>query len=197
MTIAATTVFPARRVITMEPNTPEATAVTVSGDRVVAVGSFAELRDNGDTRVDETFADAIVCPGFIDQHLHPILSATTLVTEVIATEEWALPGHTFPAAHSEQAYQRALRDAEQALTDPRNWLISWGYHPLWHGPLDRAVLDEISRTRPIAVWHRSCHEWFLNSAAIADWASPTNRWQVKAGPAAWSILTVGIGGRPG
>ena len=117
--------------------------------------------------VDETFADAIVCPGFIDQHLHPILSATTLVTEVIATEDWALPGRTFPAAHSEQAYQRALRDAEQALTDPRNWLISWGYHPLWHGPLDRAVLDEISRTRPIAVWHRSCHESFSNSAAIA------------------------------
>jgi predicted amidohydrolase YtcJ len=28
------------------------------------------------------------------------------------------------------------------------------------------VLDDINTTGPIAVWHRSCHEWFLNSAAI-------------------------------
>jgi predicted amidohydrolase YtcJ len=166
MTAAITTVFPARRVITMEPSSPDATAVTVTGDRVTAVGSFAELRDRGDAVVDETFADAVVCPGFIDQHLHPILGATTLVTEVIAPEEWALPGRTCPAAHSEEAYRQALRKADEALTDPESWLFSWGYHPLWHGHLDRAVLDEISRSRPIGVWHRSCHEWFLNSAAI-------------------------------
>jgi len=28
-------------------------------------------------------------------------------------------------------------------------------------------LDEISHVRPIAIWHRSCHEWFLNSAAVS------------------------------
>jgi len=164
MTTTATTVLPARRVITMEPNTSAATAVIVSGDRIVAVGSFAELRDQADT-VDETFADAVVCPGFIDQHLHPILGATTLVTDVVATEDWALPGRTCAAARSQDAYRQALRNAERAL-DPQSWLFSWGYHPLWHGLLDRAVLDEISRSRPVAVWHRSCHEWFLNSAAI-------------------------------
>ncbi len=77
MTVAATTLFPARRVITMEPNSPDATAVAISGDRIVAVGSLAELRDGGDggvladAVVDETFADAVVCAGFIDQHLHP------------------------------------------------------------------------------------------------------------------------------
>jgi predicted amidohydrolase YtcJ len=166
MTAAATTVFPARRVITMEPRSPDATAVAVSGDRIVAVGSFEELRDDGDPVIDETFSDAVLCAGFIEQHLHPILGATTLVTEVIATEEWALPDRSFPAAHSEEEYRLALRNAEQALRDPETWLISWGYHPLWHGRIDRVALDEISRARPIAVWHRSCHEWFLNSAAI-------------------------------
>jgi predicted amidohydrolase YtcJ len=166
MTVAATTVFRARRVITMEPSSPDATAVAVSGDRIVAVGPFEDLRDGGDAIVDETFADAVVCPGFIEQHLHPILGATTLVTEVIATEDWILPDRTFPAAHSAEEYRRALQNAERALNDPRAWLISWGYHRLWHGPLDRGVLDDISRDRPIAVWHRSCHEWFLNSAAI-------------------------------
>ena len=88
---AATTVFPARRVITMEPTLPDATAVSVSGDRIVAVGSFEELRTRDGAVIDETFADAVVCPGFIEQHLHPILAATTLVTEVIAPEDWVLP----------------------------------------------------------------------------------------------------------
>ena len=49
---------------------------------------------------------------------------------------------------------------------PDEWLFSWGYHKLWHGPLDRAALDAISTSRPIVVWQRSCHEWFLNTAAI-------------------------------
>ena len=166
MTAAATTVFPARRVITMDPNAPDATAVAISGDTIVAVGSFDELHDQDGAVADETFAEAVVCPGFIEQHLHPILGATALVTEVIATEDWVLPGRTFPAAHTDQEYRQALRNAERALRSPQSWLISWGYHPLWHGLLDRVVLDEISRVRPIAVWHRSCHEWFLNSAAI-------------------------------
>ena len=164
---AATTVFPARRVITMEPTLPDATAVSVSGDRIVAVGSFEELRTRDGAVIDETFADAVVCPGFIEQHLHPILAATTLVTEVIAPEDWVLPGRTFAAATSEDMYRQALHNADHACGDPDGWLFSWGYHPLWHGPLDRFVLDEINRVRPIAVWHRSCHEWFLNSAAVA------------------------------
>jgi predicted amidohydrolase YtcJ len=91
MTVAATTVFRARRVITMEPSSPDATAVAVSGDRIVAVGPFEDLRDGGDAIVDETFADAVVCPGFIEQHLHPILGATTLVTEVVADVDGVNP----------------------------------------------------------------------------------------------------------
>ncbi len=161
---AATTVFPARRVITMEPTMPDTTAVSVSGDRIVAVGSFKELRERSGAVIDETFADAVVCPGFIEQHLHPILGATTLMTEVIAPEDWALPGGTFVAATSEDTYRQALSNA--ARRESEGWLFSWGYHPLWHGPLDRSALDGISSVRPIAVWHRSCHEWFLNSAAI-------------------------------
>ncbi|GLE52993.1 imidazolonepropionase-like domain-containing protein [Mycobacterium montefiorense] len=182
MTVAVTTLYPARQVITMEPGSPAATAVAVSGDRIVAVGSFEELRDDGNAVVDETFADSVVCPGFIEQHLHPVLGATTLVTEVIATEDWVLPDRTFPAAHSAHEYRHSLRNAERALSDPRAWLISWGYHRLWHGALDRTVLDSISRERPIAVWHRSCHEWFLNSAAI-DALSITRDEMAGHGPA--------------
>jgi predicted amidohydrolase YtcJ len=158
------TVYTARRVITMDPDIPDATAVAVADGRVAAVGSLDELRDAG--TVDDTFADSVICAGLIDQHLHPILGASTLVTEVIAIEDWVMPDRTFPAAASEQEYRQRLTAAERALSDPEEWLFTWGYHKLWHGPLDRATLDAVSATRPIVVWQRSCHEWYLNTAAI-------------------------------
>ena len=108
----------------------------------------------------------VLCPGLIDQHLHPLLGATTLMTEVIAVEDWVLPDKTFRAARSPEEYRQRLTAAEQALSDSDEWLFSWGYHKLWHGPLDRAALDAISKTRPVVVWQRSCHEFFLNTAAI-------------------------------
>lgn len=160
------TVFAARRVITMDEELPDATAVAVSDGRITVVGSVDDLRGAGD--LDETFSDAVLVPGLIDQHLHPLLGATTLMTAVIAVEDWVLPHATFPAAASPEEYRERLAAADRALTDPAEWLFSWGYHKLWHGPLDRAALDEVSPTRPIVVWQRSCHEFFLNTAATTQ-----------------------------
>ena len=39
----ATTVFTARRIITMDETSPEATAVAVSGGQIIAVGSIEDL----------------------------------------------------------------------------------------------------------------------------------------------------------
>lgn len=164
MNSAQPTVFAAHKIITMDPDVPEGTAVAVLDGRIVAVGALADLRATG--QVDDTFAEAVLCPGLIDQHLHPVLGATTLTTEIIAIENWVLPDRTFPAARTPAEYRRRLIEAEQSLTDPTEWLFSWGYHALWHGRMDRSVLDGVSATRPVVVWQRSCHEWYLNTAAI-------------------------------
>ena len=39
----------------------------------------------------------MILPGLIDQHLHPVLAALTLTTDVIAPERWVMPRHTFEA----------------------------------------------------------------------------------------------------
>ena len=163
------TVFVARRIVTMERANPDAQAVAVSGSRIVAVGALADVKAAlGDApyRIDETFKDKVVMPGFIEQHMHPLLGALTLITEVIANDDWVLPGRTFKAATTPAQYRARLAAADKALADPGEWLYSWGYHKLWHGELSRAVLDGISRTRPIVVWQRSCHEFILNTAAV-------------------------------
>lgn len=163
------TVFRAKKVITMEHDAPTATAIAVSGKRIAAVGSLDEVKEAIGERpydVDDTFSTKVVMPGFIDQHLHPVLGALTLAVEVIATEDWALPSGTRKAAKDGTEYRERLKQAHARLKDPDEWLITWGYHALWHGKLDRAGLDAISSTRPIAVWHRSCHEFYLNTAAL-------------------------------
>lgn len=163
------TIYTAKNIITMEKSNPEAQAVAVSGKRIISAGTLASVKaalGNQPYAVDETFKDKVVMPGFIEQHLHPLLSALTLSTTVISMEDWNLPGKTFKAATTPEQYRDRLTQANASLGDSKEWLYSWGYHPLWHGEINRESLDKISTTRPIIVWHRSCHEFFLNTAAI-------------------------------
>lgn len=162
-------IYPAKKVITMESAQKEATAVSVRGKKIIGVGTVAQLKKQAgksSIKINDQFKDKIIMPGFIDQHLHPVLGALTLATEVIATEDWNLPDRTFKAANSSEEYLAKLSQAEANLKDPNEPLVSWGYHKLWHGPIDRATLDKISSTRPIIIWQRSCHEVYLNTAAL-------------------------------
>ena len=162
-------IFVAKKIITMERENPTATAVAVAGGKIIAAGSLDQVKaalGNRSYRLDRTFADKVVIPGLIDQHLHPILGALTLAVEVIATEDWPMPRKTFKSAATPEEYRSRLTAGEATLADPAAWFFSWGYHPLWHGNLSRADLNAISTSRPIAVWHRSCHEFYLNDAAI-------------------------------
>ncbi|MGD0041648.1 MAG: amidohydrolase, partial [Isosphaeraceae bacterium] len=84
---APTRVFTARKILTMEPANPTATAVAVAGDRILAVGSLEEVKKALADRpfsLDERFAGKILMPGLIEQHLHPMLGALCLSVEVIA-----------------------------------------------------------------------------------------------------------------
>ncbi len=169
------TIYPARAVVTVDPNDTTASAVAVRNNRIVGVGSVedlqAELAAGAETNdetieINKTFAEHVVLPGLIDQHLHPFLGSMTLSTAVISIEDWILPEQTFPAASSAAQYLTRLSQAEAAMDDSDGWLFSWGYHSLWHGPLSREILDSVSTTRPIGIWQRSCHEFYLNSAAL-------------------------------
>ncbi len=161
-------VFHAREFVTLDADQPLVDTVAVRGDRVVAVGNRDEVLAGLDEgyRINSAFDGQVVLPGLIDQHLHPILGASTLTTAVIATEDWVLPDVTYPAANSHEEYVELLAAAEAALEEPDEWLFSWGYHSLWHGDLTREILDSISATRPIGIWQRSCHEMFFNSPAL-------------------------------
>ena len=163
------TLYVAKEIVTLDPARPMAEAIAVVGSRILATGTLAELREmaaDQPFRVDHTFRDKVIVPGFISQHDHPVLSALTLASEILSIEDWVLPTGTIPAVRNKPDFVARLTAAERRLANQAEPLVTWGYHESFFGKLTRAELDAISNQRPILVWGRSCHEVFLNSAAL-------------------------------
>lgn len=164
------TIYTAKEIVTLNPDKPNAKAVAVVADRILAVGTLEELKSAAGDQpytIDNTFSNNVIIPGLIAQHDHPLLTALTMESEIIAIEDWVLPTGTVPAAKNQEEYRKRLKDANTRISDPKEQLLTWGYHPSFHGSLTRTDLDKISASRPIIVWHRSCHEFTLNSAALS------------------------------
>lgn len=162
------TIYPARDIITLDPAKPNVQAIAVVGNRIIGTGTLEELKKSAGRqpyRISEKFSNLVVVPGFIAQHDHPLLAALTMTTEIIAIEDWVLPQGTSKAAKNREEYLRRVAEASAKLTDPNEVLVTWGYHHYFHGELKKADLDSVSSSRPIIVWHRSAHEFYLNSAA--------------------------------
>ncbi|MDF1791205.1 MAG: amidohydrolase [Thalassobaculaceae bacterium] len=165
------TVYVARTIHTMNASMPQATAVAVSDGRIVEVGTLESLKPWLDAHphiIDRRFEKHVLMPGFIDPHLHPTLGAILMPCHFITAMEWVLPDRTCPAVGTHAAYLERLTEIETGLADPQEVLITWGFHRIWHGNVDREALNRVSATRPIFVWQRSFHEIIANDAAI-DW----------------------------
>lgn len=175
MTLAAAdtpvTVFSARKIITMDPRLPTATHVAVADGRILGcangLAALKPLLGGRDVRVEDRFAKAILMPGFIDPHVHPMQSAVMLNLPFVAPEDWDLPARLYKGAQSQAAWRARLQE-ELARSDARPF-ICWGYHELFHGPLDRTALDAIAPDRPVVIWQRSFHDVIVNTATLRDW----------------------------
>lgn len=169
MQLPQVTIYTAKSIITMDTSIPVATAVAVSDGHILGVGTKAEmlaLSKNRKTHVNPIFQDKVIMPGFIEPHIHPVLAALTLTAHIISIEDWQMPERNIPAVRSKADYIKRLQQAEQAMPDNDSPLLTWGYHHYFHGKLTRKQLDLLSNTRPILVWHRSAHEFILNTAAL-------------------------------
>ncbi len=166
------TVYTAKKVITMDPAQPEATAVAVRDGIILSAGSLQGLQpwlQGQHYELVRDFEAKVFLPGLIDPHLHPFMAAAMIMTDMITAFEWRLPWGSVKPVRGKEGYLAELRRIEQAKSDPVEPLMTWGYHPFWHGAVARADLDAVSTSRPICVWHRSAHEMFFNTAALQYW----------------------------
>ena len=168
---APVTVYRAKRIITMDKKMPVANHVAVADGVVLGtsdnLGALEPLIGNREVKVDTRFENAVLMPGFIDPHVHPMQSAVMLNLPFVAPEDWVLPSHSYKGAQSPAAYRKRLKEElARSKADP---FICWGHHELFHGPIDRKELSKIAPDRAVIIWQRSFHEVILNDAALKLW----------------------------
>lgn len=177
-----TTIFSARRIITMNPARPFATHVAVRDGRVLSVGSLEDVKAWGEAAVDDRFADLVLMPGMVEGHSHLIEGAVWDQVYVGYYDRMGPDGRVWPGLKTIDAVVERLREAERAMDDPEAPLIAWGFDPIFFGErrMIAADLDKVSTSRQIGVFHASLHFLNVNSVAVdaSDLASSADMKEV-------------------
>ena len=145
--------------LTMDASQPQAQAVAVAEERILAVGSDEEIKGlaGPDTEVIDGQGLTLL-PGFIDSHIH-LLSLARTTQELDCRPDKA----SSVAAIAHRVFEWAR------IVPPGEWVRCFGYddlalderrHPTRHD------LDKISPRHPVRLDHRSGHATVLNSVGL-------------------------------
>jgi len=159
------------RVWTGEPARPEALAFAVRGDRFVAVGTDADVRDLAGPRTVVTDLQGLrVVPGFDDAH-------------------WHLPSRRtarLDGAGSVEVIQQRLLDYSRTLPSG-SWVVGRGWMPtdFPDRTADRRYLDAVFPDRPVVIRDRDSHQALANAPALRlagitrETPDPADGWIVR------------------
>ncbi|HKK27232.1 MAG TPA: amidohydrolase [Gemmatimonadota bacterium] len=151
------------KIVTVDSARPEAEALAVRGDTIVAVGSDAEIGRlvGPDTRTID-LAGRLAVPGFIDSHAHFMGMGRALTElDLMHTSTW-----------SEIVDSVA---AEAGRRRPGSWILGRGWHQeKWSEPFSpsvrgfptREALDRAAPDNPVYLVHASGHAAIANGAAL-------------------------------
>ena len=163
-------IYAARKIITLNPDCPEATHVVISEGKILAIGRLKDIAA-WDLPIDEQFSDKVLIPGFVEAHGHAMCGETWRYTYLGYDQQFDPNGKRWSGITNQQQAINRLKTAEAALSDPLTPLIAWQYDPIcWLDKqhlLDRWALDQVSTTRPILVMHASGHIINVNSKLLS------------------------------
>ena len=159
----ATLVVTNGKIVTMDEAQPEAQAIAVRDDRIVAFGTALEIRRyvGAATTVIDVHGQLVI-PGFIEGHGHFTgVGEAELNLKLMPTTSWD---------------QIVAMVAEAAKTaKPGEWIIGRGWHqekwtkrpePNVEGFPTHASLDAVSPNNPVVLTHASGHASFVNAKAM-------------------------------
>jgi predicted amidohydrolase YtcJ len=151
------------RVVTVDDATPEAQAVAVTGDRITALGSAADIKGyvGPNTKVVDVKGQ-LVMPGFTEGHGHFTgVGESQLQLNLMKVTSWD---------------EIVAMVAEAAKTaKPGQWIRGRGWHqekwtsrpnPNVEGFPTHASLDRVSPDNPVVLTHASGHASFANAKAM-------------------------------
>lgn len=168
MTSSPITIFRARRILTMNPARPEATHVAVRDGRILGAGPLEELAGWGTYTLDDSFADKVLMPGFVEGHSHAAEGTFWRYAYLGRFDRMDPEGKIWPGAESIEDVVARLQEAERKLASPTEALAGWGLDPIYYGDrrVVRADFDRVSTTRAVGVMHASGHIFNVNSRAL-------------------------------
>ena len=163
-----TTIYRARRILTMNPARPEATHVAIRDGRILGAGSLDELKGWGAYTLDDRFADKVLMPGLVEGHSHTSVGTFWRYTYVGYFDRTDPEGRVWTGANSIEAAVERLKAAGAALKDAAQPIAGWGLDPIYYGErrCTRQDLDRASPTRPVGVLHASGHILNVNTKAL-------------------------------
>jgi predicted amidohydrolase YtcJ len=145
-------------VLTMDARQPQAEAIAIAGDRILAVGADVDILDfagAGTKTVD--LGGKTVVPGFIDGHCHPAYSGRRHLRFIDCD------------LRSIAAIQDAVRE-RAAKTPSGEWVAGFKYDDTKTEErrfITRADLDAAAPDHPVYIEHRGGHTAYVNSLALA------------------------------
>ena len=183
--MASITLFSAQKIITMDPNLPEATHVAVKDGRILAVGDAHCADAWGEVILDESLSDTVLMPGFVEGHAHMMAGAMWRYAYAGYHDRIDPNGTLWPGMTDIDSVIAGLKTYEQGLSEGEP-LIGWGFDPIFL-PTERLSakhLDQISAERPIAIMFSNFHLMCVNSVALemAGYDAGTNAEGVVKGP---------------
>lgn len=161
-----TTIYAARKIITMNASRPTATHVAVRDGRILGVGSMEELQGWGPHEVDDRFADKVLLPGLVEAHAHLMAGGLWRYTYCGYFDLRDPDGRNWPGGQTLEAVIGQMSDA--STRQPDGPLLGWGFDPIYFGAqrVSRHDLDRVSSARPVGVLHASGHILNVNSVVL-------------------------------
>lgn len=162
------TVYRARKILTLDPNRPEATHVAVRDGRILAVGGPDCAALWGGGRQDDSFAEAVLTPGFVEGHAHMMAGAMWRYAYVGYHDRIDPEGVLWPGLTDIDRVIAGLKRFEQTLPDAQAPLVGWGFDPIFLTTerLNRRHLDAVSMIRPIVILYSNLHLLCANTKAL-------------------------------
>ena len=169
-----TTVYAARRILTMNPAQPEASHVAVRDGRILAVGDLERMRAWGEFELDTRFADKVLMPGFVEGHCHLKEGSMWDMPYLGWFDRRDPQGMIWPGLHGMAAVVARLNELEAQMSaagsDVAMPLIAWGFDPIYFGG-ERMTTEHLDAVgdgrRPIVVLHANGHLLNANNAMLA------------------------------
>jgi len=170
----STIVYPARKILTMNPASPVATHIAVRDGRILAVGGPDHMKAWGACEVDDRFADMVLMPGLIEGHCHLKEGGLWDMPYLGYFDRRGPDGRTWPGLASMDAVVERLAQIDAQMRDAGapddKPLIAWGFDPIYFDNERMTVqhLDRASRTRRIVIAHANGHLMNVNTAMLRD-----------------------------